>query len=79
MKRGEIHLALAPTVDGSTPKTRPFLVVQADYYNQRISKVLLAPITSNLSRQNDAAHVLIDVSVPEGNTKTIKAESLVSR
>lgn len=32
MKRGEICLALAPTVDGSAPKTRLFLVVQADYF-----------------------------------------------
>ncbi len=78
MKRGEIHLALAPTFDGSTPKTRPFLVVQADYYNQRISKVLLAPITSNLSRQNDAAHLLIDVATPEGKGSGLRKDSLVS-
>lgn len=78
MKRGEIHLALAPTFDGSTPKTRPFLVVQADYYNQRISKVLLAPITSNLSRQNDAAHLRIDVSAPEGKASGLHQDSLVS-
>jgi hypothetical protein len=66
MNRGEIYLALAPTFDGSAPKTRPFLVVQADFYNRRINKVLLAPITSNLARKNDPAHFLIEVSTPEG-------------
>ena len=66
MNRGDVCLALAPTFDGSTPKTRPMLVVQADFYNLRISKVLLAPITSNRSRQGDPAHFLIDVSTPDG-------------
>jgi mRNA interferase MazF len=78
MKRGDIHLALAPTLDGSTPKTRPSLVVQADYCNSRIGKVLLAPITSNLSRANDPAHLLIDVSTPEGKASGLRQNSLVS-
>lgn len=78
MKRGEVHIALAPTFDGSAPKTRPFLVVQADYYNQRISKVLLAPITSNLSRQHDRAHCLIDVSTADGKATGLHQDSLVS-
>ena len=78
MNRGEVYLALAPTFDGSTPKARPFLVVQADYYNQRINKVLLAPITSNLSRQNDAAHLLIDVTTAEGKASGLRKDSLVS-
>jgi mRNA interferase MazF len=78
MNRGEIYLALAPTFDGSTPKTCPFLVVQADFYNQRIKKVLLAPITSNLARKNDPAHLLIEVSTPEGQTSGLRQDSLVS-
>jgi mRNA-degrading endonuclease toxin of MazEF toxin-antitoxin module len=75
MKRGEVHLALAPTFDGSTPKLRPFLVVQDDYYNSRIA---LAPITSNLSRQHDPAHLLIDVTSPAGKATGLRQNSLVS-
>lgn len=78
MKRGDVCLALVPTLDGSAPKTRPVLVVQADYYNQRISKVLLAPITSNLSRQNDPAHLLIAVSTSDRKASGLHQDSLVS-
>jgi len=46
MKRGDIVLALYPPAGGAPAKRRPALVVQADYYNQRISNVLLAPITA---------------------------------
>jgi mRNA-degrading endonuclease toxin of MazEF toxin-antitoxin module len=78
MNRGDVYLALAPTFDGSTPKFRPMLVVQADFYNQRISKVLLAPITSNLSRQHDPAHLLINVSTLDGQASGLSQDSLVS-
>jgi mRNA-degrading endonuclease toxin of MazEF toxin-antitoxin module len=53
MKRGDIVLALFPHASGAPPKRRPALVVQANFYNQRISNVLLASITSNLARRND--------------------------
>ncbi len=78
MNRGDVYVALAPTFDGSTPKTRPFLIVQADFYNQRIDKILLAPITSNLSRRHDSAHFPVDVSTPEGKASGLKHDSLVS-
>lgn len=78
MKRGEVHIAAFPNSDGSPLKVRPVLVVQADYYNQRISNVLVATITSNLSRKNDPAHLLIDVSTPEGKRSGLKVDSLVS-
>jgi mRNA interferase MazF len=78
MKRGEIHLAAIPHTDGSPPKQRPVLIVQADYYNQRIQNVLVATITSNLNRRNDAAHLFIDVSTPEGKQSGLRVDSLVS-
>jgi mRNA-degrading endonuclease toxin of MazEF toxin-antitoxin module len=31
MKRGDIFIALAPTVDGSASKSRPFLIVQSEH------------------------------------------------
>jgi mRNA interferase MazF len=78
MRRGEVHLAAFPNSDGSPLKVRPVLVVQAEYYNQRISNVLVAVITSNLSRKNDPAHLLIDVSTPAGKQSGLKVDSLVS-
>jgi mRNA interferase MazF len=78
MRRGDIHLAAFQTVDGSPAKDRPVLVVQADFYNQRIANVLVAGITSNLRQRNDPAHVLIDVATPEGQASGLRADSLVS-
>jgi mRNA-degrading endonuclease toxin of MazEF toxin-antitoxin module len=54
------------------------LVVQADYYNQKISNVLVASITSNLARQNDSAHYYIGVSSSEGKLSGLTQDSLVS-
>ena len=78
IQRGDVVLALFPHVSGTPAKRRPALVVQADFYNQRISNVLLAPITSNLARRNDAAHYFIDVSTPEGKQSGLNHNSLIS-
>jgi mRNA-degrading endonuclease toxin of MazEF toxin-antitoxin module len=53
-------------------------VVQADFYNQRISNVLLASITSNLTRHSDPAHCFVDVSTPDGKRSGLNQNSLVS-
>jgi len=66
MKRGDIVLVLFPHASGTPSKRRPALVVQADFYNQKIRNVLLASVTSNLARRNDLAHYFIDVSTPDG-------------
>jgi mRNA interferase MazF len=78
MKRGDVIIALVPHASGSAPKSRPALVVQSDFYNTRIANVLVATITSNLSRNGDAAHLLIDVSTPDGRQSGLKCDSLVS-
>ncbi|MGH8246045.1 MAG: type II toxin-antitoxin system PemK/MazF family toxin [Gammaproteobacteria bacterium] len=78
MKRGDVVLALFPHASGTPARRRPALVVQADFYNRKISNVLLAPITSNLARQGDSAHFLIDVSTPDGHRSGLNQNSLVS-
>lgn len=78
MKRGDVVLVLFPHAGGAAAKRRPALVIQADFYNQRITNLLLASITSNLSRQNDAAHYFCDVSTPEGKQSGLAQNSLVS-
>jgi mRNA interferase MazF len=63
---------------GTAPKTRPTLVVQADYYNQRISNVLVATITSNLARRNDPAHYFLGQGTSEGQSAGLHKDSLIS-
>lgn len=78
MKRGDVVLARIPHADGTRAKDRPALVVQDDYYNQRIRNVLLATITTNLSRKGDAAHLFIDVTTVEGRQSGLNRDSLIS-
>jgi mRNA interferase MazF len=78
MRRGDVILAKVPSAVGTSPKTRPALVVQSDYYNQRISNLLVATITSNLTRRNDSAHYFIDASTTEGKSAGVHRDSLVS-
>jgi mRNA interferase MazF len=78
MTRGDVVLALFPHASGTSAKRRPALVVQADFYNRKISNFLLAPITSNLARQGDPAHFFIDVTAPDGQHSGLNQNSLVS-
>ena len=78
MKRGDVIVALVPHASGTAPKSRPALVIQGDFYNTRIANVLVATITSNLTRKGDAAHWFIDVSTPDGQQSGLKTDSLVS-
>ena len=47
-------------------KKRPVVVVQADAYNGKVRSVIVAEVTTNLADANDPAHLLIDISTPDG-------------
>ncbi len=76
MSRGDIVLARFPHASNTDPKERPVLIVQSDYYNQRIKNVLVAG--SNLARQNDPAHLLVDIATADGAGAGLSRTSLVS-
>lgn len=38
MNRGDVYLARFPYASASGAKSRPVLIVQADFYNQRMAK-----------------------------------------
>jgi mRNA-degrading endonuclease toxin of MazEF toxin-antitoxin module len=78
MTRGDIVLGRFPHAADAEPKQRPVLVVQSDFYNTRLRNVLVAAITSNLARQSDPAHLLIDVATAEGSATGLPRTSVVS-
>jgi mRNA interferase MazF len=50
-RRGDVYwVALDPTIGSETKKTRPCLVVSNDLGNELSDLVILAPITSKISR-----------------------------
>lgn len=78
MTRGDVILCRFPHASEAPVKLRPALVVQNDYYNSRISNLLVTGITSNLANAADAAHWLIDVATTEGRQSGLTRNSLVS-
>ena len=76
--RGDVVIALFPNADGSPPKPRPVLVVQADVYNAKLSNLIVAAITSNLSHAADPASLLIEVSTHDGKASGLQQDSVVS-
>ena len=69
---------LFPNADGSPPKARPVLVVQADAYNVKIGNLIVAAITTNLAHASDPASVLIEVRTHDGRASGLRQDSVVS-
>jgi mRNA-degrading endonuclease toxin of MazEF toxin-antitoxin module len=78
MKRGDVILCKFPHASASASKLRPALVIQSDYYNQRIANLLVAGFTSNLTNVRDLSHVLVEMSTQDGRQSGLSQDSLVS-
>jgi len=78
VKRGDVVLAYYPFASGAGSSRRPVLVVQGDTQNQRLKNTIVVQITSNLKRAKDPAHLLIDVTTPEGAQSGLLHDSLIS-
>ena len=56
---------------------RPALIVQADNLNTGLPQLVIAMITSNVTRANHASRVLISTSTPEGRQSGLLTDSVV--
>jgi hypothetical protein len=54
------------------------VVVQSDAYADRVSTVVVAEVTKNLTMKDDPACLFIDVSTPEGKMTGLLVDSVVS-
>jgi mRNA interferase MazF len=68
---------LFPHSDLRTAKQRPALVVQADNLQTGIPQVIIAMITSGLSRSGHPSRVLVKRASPEGGQSGLLADSVV--
>lgn len=78
LRRGDIVLTFFPFSTGTMSSRRPVLVVQDDFYNQRLTNFIGAQITSNLSHAGEATHVLVELRTPEGLASGLLHDSVVS-
>jgi mRNA interferase MazF len=76
-KRGDVVLVLFPNSDLKTAKKRPALVVQADDLKTGIEQVIVAMITSNLTRRGHPSRYFIARNSPEGKQSGVLTDSVV--
>jgi mRNA interferase MazF len=76
-KRGEVVLVLFPHADLRTAKLRPALVVQADDLQTGLPQVIVAMITSRMSRANHPSRVTVLFSAAEGQRSGLLTDSVV--
>jgi mRNA interferase MazF len=76
-RRGAVVLVLFPHSNLRTAKVRPALVVQADDLQTGLAQVIVAMITSRLSRANHPSRVVVRLSTSEGRKSGLLTDSVV--
>ncbi len=77
IERGAVVLVPFPNSDLQTAKLRPALVVQADDLNTGLTQIVIAMISSNLSRANHKSRVLIETKTELGKKSGLLFDSVV--
>src|SRR5208282_6683884 len=78
MNRGDVVLVRFPHPSGLRGKKRPAVIVQSDAYTRKLSTLVVAEVTKNLTMVNDPACLFIDTSTPEGRATGLVHDSVVS-
>lgn len=76
-KRGDVVLVRFPRSDQRGRDRRPALVVQADGLVAGLPQLVLAMITTNLSRAGHPSRVLVTLSSPVGIASGLLADSVI--
>lgn len=77
MKRGDVVLVFFPHSDLRTAKTRPALVVQADNLETGLPQVIVAMVTSQMSRAGHPSRVTVLLASPEGKKSGLLTDSVI--
>jgi mRNA interferase MazF len=76
-KRGDVVLVLFPHSNLRTAKTRPALVVQANDLSSGLPQVIVAMISSQMSRVGHPSRVTVIESSPMGKQSGLLTNSVV--
>ena len=77
-KRGDVILALFLDSNLQTAKKRPVLIFQADDLQTNLPQIIVAMITSNLSRKSHPSRVLIELATSDGKQSGLISDSVVA-
>ncbi len=75
--RGDVVLVLYPDSNLKTAKRRPVLVVQADNLQTGLQQVIVAMISSNMSRAGHDSRVSISKTSPNGQKMGLRTDSVI--
>ena len=77
-KKGDVILALFPDSNLQTAKKRPVLIVQADDLQTNLPQIIVAMVTSNLSRKEHQSRVFIELSTTIGKESGLLSDSVIA-
>lgn len=78
MNRGDVLLVRFPHPSGLRGKKRPAVILQSDAYAGKLSTLVVAEVTKNLTVANDPACLFLDTNTPEGRATGLVRDSVVS-
>jgi mRNA interferase MazF len=77
LKKGDVVLVLFPSSDLRSAKARPALIVQADDLQTELPQVIVAMITSQMSRSGHLSRVTIVLNSDTGQESGLLTDSVV--
>jgi mRNA interferase MazF len=76
-KQGDVVLVLFPNSDLTSAKIRPSVVVQSDNLQTGLSQIVVAMITSQMSRSQHPSRLTILIGTPEGLQSGLISNSVI--
>lgn len=76
-RQGDVVLVLFPNSDLVTAKTRPAVVVQSDNLQTGLPQIIVAMVTSQMSRSQHPSRLTILISTPAGQQSGLISDSVV--
>jgi mRNA interferase MazF len=78
LSRGDVVLVKFPFTSGSGAKLRPALVVQPEKNNQRLTNVILVPLTTTTHRRGEPTQYVIEPQSSVGQSAGVRHTSVVT-
>ena len=76
-RQGDVVLVLFPNSDLVTAKTRPAVVVQSDNLQTGLPQIIVAMVTSQMSRSQHPSRLTISLGTPAGQQSGLISDSVV--
>lgn len=76
-KQGDVVLVLFPNSDLITAKTRPAVVVQANNLQTGLPQIIVAIVTSQISRGQHPSRLTIMLDTPDGQQSGLVSDSVI--